>query len=466
MYNINIPLVGASYESRTVPLSAQVTRNMYPEPVAAGLSPSALLSWPGSKLFSTGSGVNRGIYEWGGVVYAVNGQKLYKVNSAGTQTEVGDVSGGGRCIFAADSNYLYFVTSGKLYRTDGSTVEVNTDADNASPTSIAFLNGTFFFTGSDGYWSASFPGNGFDVSALDKGQAESVFDTLNSVYAFNQQLYFLGSKSVEPWYVNGSIEPPISRIEGGLSQVGSAGPFCVTHTDKTMYFLGNDRSIHYLSGYQAVPASSIAVSNAIESYETVSDCFAFSLKLQGQNFVFFSFPSAGKTWVYSEAFGFWFESSSGVGGGRHVANGYCRAFGKHLISDCRNGNIYEWDLSTFTDNGLTIERVRTTQPFYSEKVAEPGKHVFWNRLELVLNSGSGLVVGQGENPQVMMQYSDDLGRTWSNELWRSAGALGAYQWRVTWDSLGSSLNRIYRFKVTDPIECHFFKLSADIEVGL
>jgi len=99
-------------------------------------------------------------------------------------------------------------------------------------------------------------------------------------------------------------------------------------------------------------------------------------------------------------------------------------------------------------------------------VAEPGKHVFWNRLELVLNSGSGLVAGQGENPQIMMQYSDDLGRTWSNELWRSAGVLGAYQWRVTWDSLGASLNRIYRFKVTDPIECHFFKLSADIEVGL
>lgn len=460
MNTFPVNLIGESYESRSKPLSSQRTLNFYPE---VNPDTKALHPWPGAKLFSAGSGVNRGIYEWGDAVYAVNGQKLYKVNSAGTQTEVGDVAGGGRCIFAADSTYLYFVTSGKLYRTDGSTVEVNTDADNASPTSIAFLNGTFFFTGTDGYWSASFPGNGFDVSALDKGQAESVFDTLNSVYSFNQQLYFLSTKSVEPWYVNGGIEPPISRVEGGLVQVGSAGSFCVTHTDKALYFLGHDRTIYRLNAYVPEQISKIAINHAIESYETVSDCFAWSIKYEGQSFIIFSFPSEGATWAYSEPFNTWFELSTNQG--RYVANGYAYCFGKHLVSDYASGNIYELDINTFTDKGLSTVRERVLPPLTGEPLGLSGGRLICSRLELLLERGIGLPTGQGSNPVLMISVSEDGGKTFGAEEFIEVGELGQYAKKVEWYGFASGYEIVFKVRVSDPVPISITGAAADIQSG-
>lgn len=466
MPSVQISLVGQSYQSRSVPLSAQVTRNFYPEPVPNGVSVSALLSWPGAKLFSAGVGAGRGIKDWGGAVYSVNGTTLYKSDSLGVRTNLGSIAGSDRCVMTGSASYLYIVTGGKVYRTDGLTVETVTDEDLEAPSSAAFLNSLIIYDGDGGRFAVSDPGDGGSVSSLNYATAEAVPDDLLRVYVFNSLVYMLGTKSGEPWYNSGVGNPPLDRVDGGIFHIGLAGVHAVTHTDKAMYFLGHDRTIYRLEGYSPVQKSTIAINNAIESYRDVSDCFAFALKLQGQSIVVFSFPSANKTWAYSETFNQWFELSTGVTGGRHLANGYCYEFGKHLIIDYRNGNIYEWDLATYTDNDETIIRERVTQPINSDVISQPGKEIFWNELELVLNSGNGLILGQGSNPQVMMQFSDDMGLNWSNELWASAGHQGAYQYKCRWTQLGSSIGRIFRFRASDPIEMHFYKLFADIEVGI
>ena len=468
MASINIPLVGQSYQSRSVPLSAQVTRNLYPEPVAAGLSPSALLCWPGAKAFSIGGATNRGMYnkEWLGYVWTVEGTSLKKTNSAGTKTKVGTIAGAGRCVFAGASFYLYIVTGGLVYRTDGTTVSQVTDADLEAPNSAAFLNSQLIYDGDAGRFCVSDAGDGSSIDGLNYATAESSADDLTRVYTFQESLILFGTDSIEQWYNSGVGNPPFDRFQGSLRAVGIAGVHCATNTDKAVYFLGSDRTIYRLEGYEPVQVSTIAINNAIESYATVSDCFAFALKLQGQSVVVFSFPTASKTWAYSESFAMWFELSSGVSGGRHIANGYCYAFGKHLIADYRSGNIYQWDLATFTDYGAEIVRERVTQPLYSELLGPAGKIIFWSRLELIINSGNGLATGQGSAPQVMMSYSDDMGLTWSNEVWTSAGALGAYQWRVEWYSLGAAIGRIYKFRLTDPIEFNLFRLTADVEIGI
>lgn len=467
MANINLPLIGQSYESRTIPLSAQVTRNLYPEPVNAGLAPAALLCWPGEKPFSTGSGANRGIYEWKGAVYSVNGTSLVKVDSSGTQTSLGTIAGTARCVFAGESAYLTIVAGGSVYRTDGTTVSSVTDPDLESPNSVAFLNSQLIYDGDDGRFCTSDAGDGSSIDALNYATAESAADDLTRVYTFRESVLLFGESSIEQWYNSGVGNPPFDRFQGSLRQIGIAGVHCVAHTEKAVYFLGNDKTVYRLEGYEPVQVSTVAINNAIESYSDVSDCFAFALKLQGQSFAVFSFPTANKTWAYSETSGLWLELSSGVANGRHIANGYCYAFGKHLVSDYRNGNIYEWDLDTFTSNGDTIIRERVIQPVTSDILGgQPGKQVFWHSLELLINSGNGLATGQGSTPYVMMSYSDDLGLTWSTEQWVSAGALGAYQWRVQWHSLGASRGRVYKFRMSDPIEFNLFKLSAEVEVGI
>lgn len=468
MPTVQLSLVGPSYQSRTTPLNAQVTRNFYPEPVKDGLSNAALLSWPGAKLFSQGASPNRGMLDepWKGSVFVVSGSNLVKIDSSGARTNLGAIPGTSRCVMVAASFYIYIVTDGLVFRSDGTTVEAVNDEDLETPNSVAFLNSQLIYDGNEGRFVTSTPGDGSDIDSLNYATAESRPDDLIRVYAFNQVLYLMGATSGEPWYNSGVGSPPFDRIDGGLFHVGIAGVNAITNTDNALYFLGHDRSVYRLDGYSPIPVSTVAISGAIERYARVDDCFAYSLRLQGQSYVVFTFPEADKSWVYSETIGEWFEISSGVDGGRHLANGYCFAFGKHLISDHRNGNVLEWCLDSFTDNDETILRERVTQPYHGDSIGAPGKMLFWSRLELVINSGSGLVLGQGVDPLIMMQFSDDGGRTWSQEVRAPAGRLGAFQLKVEWHNLGASISRMYRFRMSDPVELHMFKLFADIEVGL
>lgn len=64
----------------------------------------------------------------------------------------------------------------------------------------------------------------------------------------------------------------------------------------------------------------------------------------------------------------------------------------------------------------------------------------------------------------MLQYSDDSGKTWSNERWARAGALGQYRKRVRWTRLGRSRDRIFRVVMTDPV--YWVLIDAYLEITL
>ena len=75
-------------------------------------------------------------------------------------------------------------------------------------------------------------------------------------------------------------------------------------------------------------------------------------------------------------------------------------------------------------------------------------------LELILNNGTTedtIASDPAYNPQVMLQVSIDGGRTWSNELWASAGKIGQYSWRTRWNGLGRGARFAFRVKMTDPV---------------
>jgi Neuraminidase (sialidase) len=53
------------------------------------------------------------------------------------------------------------------------------------------------------------------------------------------------------------------------------------------------------------------------------------------------------------------------------------------------------------------------------------------------------------DPQIMMQYSDNGGYTWSNEKWVSVGKIGEYKTKVRWSRLGSSRNRVFKIMYSE-----------------
>jgi len=358
------------------------------------------------------------------------------------------------------------VHSGSVWRTDGSTLWSVNDTDLESPDSVACLNSQLIYDGSGGRFVVSDAGDGSSINALNYATAETHFDDLTRVYAFGQMLLLFGERTIEAWYNSGVGNPPFDRYEGAQRPVGIAGVHCITHTDQAVYFLGHDSAIYRLEGYNPVQVSTAAINNAIEGYSDLSDCFAYSLKLQGQSFIMFCFPTADKTWCYSQSTGAWLQLSSGVNGGRDIASGYCYAFNKHLVCDEDSGDIYELDIATYQDNGNTLIRERTCAPVYSGQAAQADKEVFFNAVKLVINSGDGLTTGQGSDPEVMLSYSDDGGRTWSQEEWRTMGLLGSYQQELKWIALGSSKERIFKVRISDPVDFTVLRMEAEVEIGV
>lgn len=71
----------------------------------------------------------------------------------------------------------------------------------------------------------------------------------------------------------------------------------------------------------------------------------------------------------------------------------------------------------------------------------------------VLASTTVVSIGEtpGANPQVMLRISNDGGKTWAAETWRSAGRVGEYLARVDWNRLGCARRRVFEVSCSDPV---------------
>jgi hypothetical protein len=177
-----------------------------------------------------------------------------------------------------------------------------------------------------------------------------------------------------------------------------------------------------------------------------------------------SFPDADATWVYDVATGMWHEWAwwDKSNAAYHAHRGICHAYGygKHLVGDRENGKIYELSPTVYTDVGDPIRRLRS-----SPHVANSTRIITYNEFVLDMETGMGLQAGQGSYPKVMLQASNNGGKTWGSERWETAGAVGQYKRRVHWHRLGSSRDRCFRIIFTDPIPVCLVNAHLDITPG-
>jgi hypothetical protein len=115
---------------------------------------------------------------------------------------------------------------------------------------------------------------------------------------------------------------------------------------------------------------------------------------------------------------------------------------------------------TYRERNVQIRRLRR-----SPHLSDDERWVFHQRFQLVMESGTGLVDGQGEDPQVMVRWSDDGGHTWSNDHWVSAGRIGEFKRRVILRRLGRARDRVYEVVVSDPVAWHLVSASLQLEGG-
>jgi hypothetical protein len=464
---VPITVAGPSYQDRSRPLSSQTTRNFYQEVVPSGKNQFVLKSFPGQSLFgSAPDGTDRGATQMAEVEYRVVGQTLYEVASTGVHTAKGTIGGSDRCIFSNDGVNLFIVAGTTVYQYDGATVTIVTDVNIAGSKSVTFINNQFIYT-KDTLSTVSDVGDGASASGLNSIGAESSPDDLVRDYVFDQVIYRCGLRTIEAWYNPGVGSPPIARLDGREIAVGLGAIHAITNTKDGMYWLGNDRRIYRTRGGVEEQVSSAAISNATEGYSDVSDSFMDSFVLQGRTFIVISFPSENKTWCLIEELGTdgWFELSADLLGGRYNINSFVTVYGEVLLGHETNGNLYKLDIDDFTLGGETMQRRRVMASISGENINQRGKRLQMSRFELIMEMGTGLITGQGENPLIMIEASYDGGKSWTTGTWMRVGRLGETNIRAEWFNLTSFYDLIIRITTTDPVDYSIYSGAIDLRLA-
>ena len=468
----NFNFIGGSYAGRSKDINSQRTINLYPVlDQEGGKVPIALYGTPGfSEFCDTGTAAEgRGAIVVGSYLYAVCGDDFYQIDSTGTATDKGTLdsstghcwlayngpAGGQICVIDGTTGYIYDITAGAF-------AEI-TDADFPGATSLTFQDGYFIVTKPDSgeFWvSDSYDGTAWDGTYY--ATAEGWPDDIKAAFSDHRELWLYGDETTEVWYNSGSGSPPFDRKIDEIIQTGLGAAASPASLDNTLFWFDNHRRAIRAEGYRPIVISTRQIEYQWAQYGTVSDAIGWAMVMEGHSFYVLTFPSAGYTWVYDAATGFWHERESWFSNTRTRwrANWYAKFGSKHLIGDFANGKIYELDNDVYAEDGEILKAIRTSAPVHKDR-----KWMFHHSLEIEHESGVGLAAGQGSDPQAVIDWSDDGGHVWSNEHWVSLGKIGEYDKRQRLTRLGRSRNRIYRETITDPVKRVIMGGHIDVTMG-
>jgi len=445
-------IVGGTHESRTRSVSVQNTTNMYLQLNEYSDKPASLQSWYGQKLVDSVPATNeRGCHVMNEIVYRVVGGSLYEVLSDGTHIGVSPITGEGRVIMDDDGDNLVIVSDKVyIYTASSRAAKVNNNVNLVGVTSVTVINSQFIYT-TPKLSFISQPNLPEKVSGLDGIGAESSPDKLVRDYAFNQTIYRFGVRTTEPWYNSGVGQPPIDRLEGQQFSVGCAAINSLAHTDKALYWLGDDKAVYRVSGNVYDRISDDCLSNAIESYGDVSDALGYTVTLQGQDFYIITFPSANKTFLINEKLGSqgWSQLTSGTNNGVYSATDSVQAYGNTYVAS--GGKWLTLERDEYTQDTDTLLRKRTTSEFTCKDFGLNNDSMVMSRLTLDVEQGVGLITGQGEVPRVMVEVSIDGGRSFPHVSWMELGRLGEYTFRTEVDFMIRGQSFIFRLNISDPV---------------
>jgi len=479
MARIIIPFVGGSALDENTQINIQRAVNCYPivgdGRVKAVRGTSGLASWYD---LGTGAAV-RGLWLGGNaLLYAVSGGHLYEITTVPAATDRGAVGSGTKPVSMEDNGTeLVIVDEVAGYVYDFSTTALTAVAGiptggqlGSVDTYILATNpNDFEGTGQREAFYISGPGDALTWSALDYASAEGYPDKIVTLMIGDRETWLLGERTCEIWENTGGAFP-FTRISGTFSEYGIVAPFSAAEGEDSILWLSRDRRgegrVVRTNGYQPQIISTDELNYQIATYlendGDISDAIAFTYQQRGHVFYVLTFPTASRTHVYDLTTGIWHERSSFVNGEDIRWRANCHAYfnGVHLVGGYDDGIIYQLDPSTYTDAGGALRRIRQTQVSNQNQLK-----IFMNRLGIRFRAGVGLVSGQGSNPQVMLQWSDD-GNTWGNEVWRSIGAIGEYSWQTFWNRMGSFRNRWFRLMMTDPVPFDLVEAYADVDLGM
>lgn len=456
---MRLPFIGDSYNADTPVLLNEQNINLMFEPAPpSAVSTGALLMTPGVKSWTsvTGATKGRGIHVMNEELYVIYGEKLFKIASDGTATELGVVLGEARTIIADNGTQLVIVSDTKTYyytRTTDTFAEI-TATNFLQASTVTYLDGYFVFS-QEGTNQFFISGLMNDVSGLsdlttfdatDRARAFSSPGNIEAIYADHKELWiFKDDNFIEIWQNTGGVDFPFTRLGGAFSQRGCHSKYTIGQNDNTLLWVGDDDIVYRAEGYVPSRVSNYAVERSLANLSSTDEIFAQTWEEGGHKLYGLWLPSQGTVHVYDLSNQRWHERQSKAYGYWRV-NGIAECYDKICVTDSESGNVGELDFDTFEEYGSVMQAIRVGYTAHLD-----GARFSLDRLEVLFETGVGTATGDGSDPDVALFLSKDYGRSFGTMKKRSLGKIGEYTKRVVWRQQGAYKQVTPKILISDPV---------------
>lgn len=465
---ISLPLFSSGTPDEVLAYTRAESINFYPEIGPPGAREKTILrTAPGLTTFATLPGVSRGMRCVGEVLYAVHGETLSSVDAFGTATTLGAVLGGIRCVltdgFIPDTSRQVIIGTserGYVYDTVTGFAEI-TDANfvtRAVPTAPVYVGGYYVWPTADGIlWS--------DISdpmvypALNFRSAETVTDGVVTIALVFGDVWIFGTRSIEVVRLTGAAGADAFALAQTIDY-GAAGPYAIAQADNGLFFVDAKRRVYRANGFTPQRVSGHQVEQFLTRQPFLDGTWMFSYVDRGHEFVGLTTPF-GETHLYDCATQEWSRRQSFELSIWRV-NTHALCYGYNLFGDYTNGSIWRLDQAALVEGADPLVRELFTGFVHAD--SDP---LFVSTVDLVAEVGTSAQTGaiEATDPVIEMRYSDNGAHQWTNWKQKPLGKIGEYLTRVRWMRLGRTRQRIFHFRITDPVRADLIAVSLAGEKG-
>jgi hypothetical protein len=460
---LKFPLITGAYQAKSLVANAQRCVNLYAEKNTQDSPfPFTYYQTPGLTLLATatpfsGSGW-RGLFSASnGTTYGVCGSSVYAINESWTLTKLGDISSNSGVVSMVDNGtYLVIVdgsSSGWTVKLSNNSFALLGDAAFLGGVTANFVDGFLVFNSAPmNEWYISVA-NEITFDATQFASKPGYSDKLVAVGVVKRYVYLFGAATTEVWFDAGDTPFPFERLPGVFMQYGCASADSVAQMDGDLYWLAQSpQGVAFVcrtSQFNAKQISTFALDNEIAGYSDLNQAIGFTYQIEGHFFYVLTFPVSDKTWQYDLSTEQWNELSWVDSDGnlrRHRANCYASAYGSPIVGDWENGNLYLWDVNSYTDNGNPIPRIRS----FMHSVDDNSDRMRYR--EFIANMEVGNGTGAYDDVPVFLRWSDTRGKSWGNAISTSLGLEGEYIKSLQFQRLGMARDRVFELSWSAPVK--------------
>ncbi len=407
---MQIPFVGATYNGRSPRIDSSRCINFYPELSSSqdSATPVALIGTPGVvQRAYLGTSPIRGMYSFGGYLFVVSGNNLYRLDTSYRSTIVGTLATvSGPLSFADNGIAANGLGGNELAIVDGTTLYIYNIYDNKfspvlnsyvpdNPITITYMDGYFIVSNSTMRFDVSELYDGYTFNGLAFSSVVGVPDNIQTIVNSHQLLFIIKQYSTEIFYNNGlatSQGCPFSRSPNAVLDYGTISRFSVVRGNNSIFFLATQRLNNDIGSFIGIMEmdqggakliSPSSINYKLSQLTNLSDAIGYCYANEGHLFYVLTFPTDNLTLVYdvqSQMFHEWstytngaytqFDSSGRISGAnhsvpltenRHLSNCYSNFNNKHVVGDYRVGNIYELSSDYYNDAGEPIISIRISE---------------------------------------------------------------------------------------------------------